>query len=197
MMGGAGVMGLNKQELAPTGGATYDTRPMPEDGAKPVDVAVLADAGARVELAIPVARLERITEFLASRDGMVTGSVALSREDGRIAAEVELAAELSLRCQRCLKPMLLPVASRSHVVLLVSEEESSSVPPELETALAPDGRLRLADLVEEELLLALPAAPRHPGACPGEQRDEAQESISQTTQRPFAGLGELLGRSKQ
>jgi uncharacterized protein len=170
---------------------------MPEDGAKPVVVAVLADAGSKVELAVPVAKLERIAEYLASPEGMATGSVMFFREEGRIVAEVELAATLSLRCQRCLKPMHLPIDCRSRVALVASEEEASGVPPELETALAPDGRLRPADLVEEELLLALPAAPRHPGNCPGEQRAEAQESIAQTTQRPFAALGDLLGRSKQ
>lgn len=169
---------------------------MPEDGAKPVNVAVLADAGSRVELVVPVAALERIAEYLTNTEGVVTGSVSLFREEGRIVAEVGLAAKLSLRCQRCLKPMLVPIESRSRVVLLANEEQASGVPPELETALAPDGRLRLADLVEEELLLALPAAPRHPGTCPGGERNEAQESISETTQRPFAGLGELLGRSK-
>jgi uncharacterized protein len=189
-------MGLNKQELAPTGGATYDTRPMPEDGSKPVNVAVLADAGSSVEMAIPVAKLARISEHLLDREGMVNGSVALSREEGRIVAEVGLAAKLSLRCQRCMKPMLLPIESHSRVALVASEAEAEGVPPELETALAPEGRLRLADLVEEELLLAMPAAPRHPGACPGEERKEEQESISQTTQRPFAGLGDLLGKSK-
>ena len=196
MTDGAGGMGLDKQELAPTGGATYDTRPMPEDGSKPVNVAVLADAGSTIELSVPVEKLERIAEYLASRAGMVTGSVSLFREEGRIVAEVGLATTLSLRCQRCLKTMLLPIDSRSRVALVGSEEEATRIPPELETALAPDGRLRLADLVEEELLLALPAAPRHPGACPGEERKEVQESISQTSQRPFAGLGDLLGKSK-
>jgi uncharacterized protein len=196
-MGGTGVMSLNKQELAPSGGATYDTRPMPEDGAKPVNIAVLADARSRVELAVPVDRLERISEYLTRHEGVVTGSVALSREDGRIAAEVELVAQLWMRCQRCLKPMLLPVASHSQVVLLENEEDAAGIPPELETVLAPDGRLRLADLVEEELLLALPVAPRHAGNCLGTERNEVQENISETTQRPFAGLGELLGRSKQ
>jgi uncharacterized protein len=191
------VMGLNKQELAPTKGATYDTRPMPEDGARSVNVAVLADAGSKVELAIPIGRLERIAEYLASREGMVNGSIAFSREEGRIVAEVGLAAVLRMRCQRCLKAMTMPIESQSHVVLLASEEEAASIPPELETALAPEGRLRLADLVEEELLLALPAAPRHPEACPDGRRDEAHESIPETAQRPFAGLGELLGRTKQ
>lgn len=195
-MEGVGDMSLNKQELAPARSPTYDTRPMPEDGAKSVDVAVLADSQSDVAIAVPVEKMERIAELLASREGMVNGNVAFSREEGRIVAEVELSTQLSLRCQRCLKPMLLPIESHSRVALVASEEEASGVPPELETALAPDGRLRLADLVEEELLLALPAAPRHPGACPDGQREEVQESISQTTQRPFAGLGDLLGKSK-
>jgi DUF177 domain-containing protein len=189
-------MGLNKQELAPTRGATYDTRPMPEDGAKPVNVAVLADAGSKVELTVPVARLERVAEYLASSDGVVTGSVAFSRVEGRIVAEVALTARLALLCQRCLKPMLLPIESRSRVALLADEDAASAVPPELETALAPEGRLRPADLVEEELLLALPVAPRHDGACPDGRRDGTRENDSQTTQQPFAHLGELLGRSK-
>jgi uncharacterized protein len=107
---------------------------------------------------------------------------------------------LKVRCQRCLQLMSLPVESSSRVALLESEAAASAVPPELETALAPEGRVRLADLVEEELLLALPAAPRHEGQCPGEQRPQeaVQESISQSTQRPFAALGELLSsRTKQ
>lgn len=190
-------MGLTKQELAPPGGDTYDTRPMPEDGAKLCNVAVAADEGRRYELAIPVAAFERVADQLARNDGMVTGSVAFSREEGRIIADVTLAAQLAPRCQRCLEPMLLPIQSSSRVALLESEEAAAGVPPELETALAPEGRMRLADLVEEELLLALPAAPRHPGQCPGKQADVAQESISQTTQRPFASLGDLLSRKKQ
>ncbi len=42
---------------------------MPEDGSKPVNVAVLADAGRKVELAIPVERLERIADSLAAAMG--------------------------------------------------------------------------------------------------------------------------------
>ena len=168
---------------------------MPEDGAKPVNVAVLADAGSRVELVVPVERLVRIAEHLTSRQGVVTGSVKLAREQGRIVAEVELAATLALCCQRCMQPLQLPIQCRSRVVLLENEAAAADVPPELETALAPEGRLPLAELVEEELLLALPAAPRHDGVCPGGEQGEA-ETASQPTQRPFANLGELLGRSK-
>jgi uncharacterized protein len=135
-----------------------------------------------------------VAGLLASRSGKVTGNVALLREGGRIIAEVVLHAELTLRCQRCLGPLPTVVDSSSRVALLESEEQAASVPPELETALAPDGRLRPADLVEEELLLALPAAPRHAaGECPAAPQGGAGDA-EETVQRPFAGLGELLGK---
>ena len=70
---------------------------------------------------------------------------------------------------------------------------AANVPPELETALAPDGRMRLADLLEEELLLALPAAPRHPeDNVRGSARSRSRRDSAEPTQRPFADLGELL-----
>ncbi len=170
---------------------------MPQDGARPVNVAVLADAESRVELVVPVAQLKRVAEYLTSPEGLVTGSVLLSREEGRIVAEVDLATTLAVRCQRCLQTLLLPIESHSRVALVADEAAAAGVPEELETALAPEGRLPLADLMEEELLLALPAVPRHAGDCPGAERSEAKEDISQSTQRPFANLGELLGRSKR
>ena len=52
------------------------------------------------------------------------------------------------------------------------------MPPELEMALAPDGRMRLADLVEEELLLAMPGAPLHDEErCPAATGDDAPEEV--------------------
>jgi uncharacterized protein len=171
---------------------------MPEDGSRLCNVAALADEARQVELAIPLERFERVTPQLAATTGMVNGSVALDREEGRIVAEVTLATQVQLLCQRCLEPMPWPVQSSSRVTLVESEAAAAELPPELETALAPDGRLHLADLVEEELLLALPAAPLHPeGECPA-QRDVKQEEFAEPTQRPFAALGELLkSRPKQ
>jgi uncharacterized protein len=188
-----------KQGLAPHGAHTYDTRPMPDDGLKLCNVAVLAQEARTVTLAVPLNRLERVAPQLINRDGMVTGSVALAMEQGRVVADVALAVQVELRCQRCLEPMQLAIETQSRVALLNSEAAADDVPPELEMALAPEGRMRLADLIEEELLLALPAAPRHEGQCPSQQGSSEQNEFEEPTQRPFAALGELLksGRSKQ
>ena len=176
---------------------TYDTRPMPDDGLKLCNVAVLAEQGRAVALSVPIQKLERIAPQLLRSDGMATGSVALSMQEGRIIADVEVAAAVEVRCLRCLQPMTLALEGRSQVALVESEADAAKV-PELETALASGGRMRLADLLEEELLLELPASPRHAGQCPGQPEQKAEEFVD-SVQRPFAALGQLLkpDRSKQ
>jgi uncharacterized protein len=165
---------------------------MPEDGSKLCDVAVLADDERQVELAVPLANFARLAPLLDSPGGMATGRIAFSRLQGRIIADVTLEARPQVRCQRCLGSMTLPVRSQSRVALLASEGEADAVPPELEVALAPEGRLRLADLVEEELLLAMPGAPRHAeGTCQGES-GSARDEIDEPARRPFAALGRMM-----
>jgi uncharacterized protein len=171
---------------------TYDTRPMPEDGSKLCNVAVLADDERQVELAVPLANFARLAPLLSSNDGMAKGKIAFSREQGRIIADVTVEAQPQVRCQRCLGTMALPISSQSRVALVAAEGEVDAVPPELEVALAPEGRMRLADLVEEELLLALPGAPRHAeGQCP-DDTGAARDEIDEPARRPFADLGRMM-----
>jgi uncharacterized protein len=166
---------------------------MPEDGSKLCDVAVLADDRRQVELAIPMANFARLAPQLLGNEGMATGKVVFSRAQGRVIADVTLEARPEVRCQRCLGSMVLPVRSQSRVALLASEGEADAVPPELEVALAPEGRMRLADLFEEELLLAVPGSPRHAeGQCPAGAGQDVAEEIDGSVRRPFADLRRLL-----
>jgi uncharacterized protein len=166
---------------------------MPEDGSKLCNVAVLADDERQVELAVPLANFARLAPLLVSHGGMATGRIAFSRAQGRIIADVTIEARPEVRCQRCLGSMSLPISSQSRVALVASESEVDAVPPELEVALAPEGRMRLADLVEEELLLALPGAPRHAeGQCPDDSGRNAPHEIDEPARRPFADLGRMM-----
>jgi uncharacterized protein len=163
---------------------------MPEDGLKLCNVAVLADEGRRLDIAVPVARLPRIARQLASPEGMVTGSVALSREMNHIIADVSFEADVTLLCQRCLEPMPVRFAGNSRVALLESEAAAADVPPELETALAPEGRIAPAELVEDELILALPVVAVSPDAEVVER--EFVPTVEETAQaNPFAALAGL------
>ena len=175
------------------GPQTYDTRPMPEDGSKLSDLTVLADAAATVELQVPLAGLARLVPLLASPQGTARSRVAFGRDRGHLVADVEVESELTLRCQRCLGEFMLPVHSSSRVALVPDESRLDAVPEDLETALAEEGRMRLRDLVEEELLLAVPGAPRHvDGPCAGRADAAAAETQSPATQRPFAALAGLM-----
>ncbi len=168
---------------------TYYTRPMSPPWSKPLDLDRLCGAGAEVDFDIPLTALPR----LASRAGIggsVQGSVRFERPSGTAVADLSLRGRARLQCQRCMQAMELLLRSTVRVALLASAEEAGALPEEIEPMLAPDGRLSVADLVEEELLLALPIVALHEaGKCPQRTTAAPREPA---TQRPFARLGELL-----
>ncbi len=173
---------------------------MAEDGLEPTNVALAADYGTSVKLKVPLTALGRLTDVIANPVGEVEGRIQFGRERGLIVADVWVEASLQLRCQRCLGPLSQQVTGQSRVALVSSEAEVDAVPPEWETALAPSGRMRLAELLEEELLLALPAAPRHEadacGAAPVVSAAD-KRSAEPPVEKPFAGLAALMkGRDR-
>jgi uncharacterized protein len=171
---------------------------MLEDGSKLRDVLVLAGAGAELSVAIAVTRMPRLLDLLSAPTGMARGTVTFGRDRGFAVAQVAVTADLTLQCQRCLAPLVVAVRGESQVFLLESEAGAERAPAEVETMIAPEGRLRIAELVEEDLLLALPVAPRHErdADCSTRVKVLQPEAVQPDVQRPFAALGELLGRDE-
>jgi uncharacterized protein len=168
---------------------------MPADWSRPVDVERLADAGERRENDLSLASLPRLAPDLALTDGTVHARIAFARERKRAVADIEVRARLPLRCQRCLQPMWLDVDQQSRVWLVTDLAKVDRDEMGLEPILAPEGHIALRDLVEEELLLAVPLVPRHEDesdCTTGSAESEEEEVV----QRPFAGLGELLKRQQ-
>ncbi len=163
---------------------------MSEGWSKLLDIGPLADGRAEVDFSIPLNEFPRVLPLLAGPQGMARGKVQFARE-GRIAvAEVSVAAEVTLLCQRCLAPLSWPLASTGRAALVASAAEADQVPETLESVLAPEYRISIRDLVEEELLLALPLVPRHENAeCAG-----ARPATAEDTHRPFGQLSELFKR---
>jgi uncharacterized protein len=162
---------------------------------KPLDIDRLADAEADVDFAVPLAELPRLRAQLATVGGEVRGRVHFARESGFVIAELTMSGSASLTCQRCLEAMIEPVQSSSRIALIVSEADAARVPEHLEPVLAVGGRVSVGELVEEELLLALPIVPLHPESsdCAASTTELEPEQL-ETTQRPFEGLGELFKR---
>lgn len=184
--------------------ATYHTRPMPGGWSKPRELAKLADARAEFEFAIPVGELPGIPAEWALTSEPVQVALRFAREQGTAVANVGVRGTLRALCQRCLAPVTIEVASSSHVAVIEYAAAADTVPGELETFLAPEGRCDLAALAAEELLLALPIVARHaPGESCAAGNDPASAAAAaptsaaeQDTQRPFADLRALLERGK-
>lgn len=90
----------------------------------------------------------------------------LASAEGRPALAIAIEAEVPLVCQRCLGRMAWNVSQSTEVLLAHDEGELASLDEgsEGEVILA-DRPLDAATLVEDELVLTLPFAPRHEGGC--------------------------------
>lgn len=144
---------------------------------------------------VPVARMERLTSLGVAPEGFAAGRLEFGRDDrGRAVVDVTVTAVLGLTCQRCLGQLLLEVAERRRLVLIESEAEANRLAEDVEPLWVADGPLCPADVLEDELLLALPIIPTHPdGRCrPPGGGDRAGECDDKRS--PFAGLAVLKGR---
>jgi uncharacterized protein len=158
---------------------------------RPLDIDRLADGGADVDFAVPLAELPGL-RARAGLGGSVSGRAHFTREAGTAVAELTVHGSATLECQRCMRPMQLPIDSRVRVGLIGSEAELTRVPEDLEPMLAAGGRISIGELITEEMLLSLPIvalhAPRDCGTAP-----EAPAE-GEATHKPFARLGELWKR---
>ncbi len=183
---------------------TYYTRPMSPPRSKTqahvgLDVDRLSAAEADVDFVVPLGELPRLRAQLAQVAGEVHGRVHFRRQAGIAVAELALSGTARLVCQRCLEEMDLTIEAEAQVGLIVAEADASRVPEELEPVLAPEGRISVGELVEEELLLTLPIVPLHADAGDGScviapEAPLATDGREEETQRPFAQLAELLKR---
>jgi uncharacterized protein len=169
------------------------------------EVRKLADSRAAFEFEIPVAELPDMPPEFGAGDGKVQAQLRFGREQGFAVADVELRAQLQVICQRCMAPMQLTVEARSPVLVVETEREAEEAPAGWETFLAPEGRLSLAALVAEEVLLAIPIVPLHDAGlgCAAARPDAAVATPAAAktatvdegaTVRPFADLKALLER---
>jgi uncharacterized protein len=145
---------------------------------------------------MPIAAMPRLCEALASSEGEARFELDFGRDGFDTAyLDVRAQAPLTLVCQRTLEPFVLPVAVDARLGLIRREQEEAGLPPGCEPLLvAGDGKLNLADVIEDEMLLALPLIPVNPDSTlPDDVTGSGQEDTpaAERTDNPFAVLREL------
>ena len=143
---------------------------------------------------IPLAELGRVRELLHPGKSDLEGrKIALKFEFVRSEYEIpmlvgHLETSLELECQRCLKALAWPMTFDFSLMIDASDElvRDSSI----DTLYSEDGFIDIVEVVEDELMLAIPLVAMHEDtAC----NENWQVSESETTikDNPFAVLQQL------
>lgn len=162
------------------------------------DALDLAARGEALTGKVDVSRRPRVADRLAPE--AISAPIAWQITGARDALDrpmlaVTVEGNLPLVCQRCLQPFDAPIAQRSELLLARDDAEFKRLDAEESEVLPAAAPLDAMTLVEDEILLSLPFAPRHPeGQCPASvaaasEPDQAPSLKAMTT--PFARLAAL------
>ena len=133
-----------------------------------LDALRLARERDTVEGSVDAHALPRVVDLLSEGPAAIAWRIEGTADaSGRAALRIALKGAVTLECQRCLGDFEWPIDQATDVLLARDEAELAALDADssLEVVLAA-GAIDPLALVEDELVLALPFAPRHPdGAC--------------------------------
>lgn len=142
---------------------------------------------------IPLLQFSRLQDLLAHADGQLTCTLGGGKDSNKVAyLHLKVQGYVVLTCQRCLQPFEHEIKVDTHYVLVRDESEMPAPEEEGddEDYLPIQAEMHVLDLIEGEVLLALPIAPKHEeGACINENNIETYKKPN-----PFAKLALLKSK---
>lgn len=160
-----------------------------------IDPFRLCEARASLSGPVPLKQMQRLKPLLASDSGEINVVLDFDIDElGVPFVKGELKAELPLICQRCLEPLPFVVNQKSSLAWVRSDQEAERLPLRFEPYLVEANPLILNDVIEDELLLALPQIPMHrESECPASKWLKRQDAIAtdETEENPFSVLANL------
>jgi uncharacterized protein len=173
-----------------------------------LDVRAFAQNAAQLEGELPLSKLERLAQDLYWQEGdlasktdqklswQATGeSVAVTGGVAQSWLHLSLQAQVPLQCQRCLKEMSHEVDVQLSFRFVKDEAEANAQDDDAEEdLLVASKQFDLLELIEDELIMALPYVPVHE-VCPVpvklQASSEEYEAALNEKPKAFAALGEL------
>ena len=160
-----------------------------------IDSLDFARNGKHLSGELPVAELPRLLDALETPQGVLHYTVQGGVDkQGIHFLDVSVAGQCRLRCQRCLEGFDYPVRLdtrlqlRDQAALDELDSDAACVAEEEFDSILADKHLDVLDLLEDEILLSLPIAPKHAlGTCQATDRENLQGAVK----NPFAVLAEL------
>ncbi len=127
-----------------------------------LDVRKAAGRGVSVRGTLKPLDLPRFRPLLATDDGTIEAMLTFTKdEENRYLIHLGITAEIVVTCQRCLEELPRSLASENRLAVVWSDEQAVHLPRYLEPLVLEEEICRLWDVVEEELILALPPFSYH------------------------------------
>lgn len=181
---------------------------MPSARSLELDIDRLPADGEARAVSLPQAALPRLAAGLTAAEGQVDATITFDRLGATPVLDVSARTRAELVCQRCLQPLKVELTGESRVGLVETLAQADALPADVEPVWIDGRKVDLGELVEEELLLALPLVPMHERGDPACRAIDAiaatehgvppddDGGADEVVQRPFAELAELLKRRK-
>ncbi|MDH5472778.1 MAG: YceD family protein [Gammaproteobacteria bacterium] len=156
----------------------------------------IADKGGEIQGKWPISELPRLKELLVNDAGEVEVEMKLGRQGKFRYVTGTIAGMLAVTCQRCMQPMDLPLNTEFKLALVQTEEQADQLPDEFEPLLADEDKISVPDLLEEEMLLAIPLVALHDTDCSDylleQKKWQAENESVQEKKNPFSVLKDLI-----
>ena len=127
-----------------------------------IDPFRLSESRSVLEGTVPLKQFKRLRPVLVDDTGVIAVVLNFDVDElGVPCVTGTIKAELGLICQRCLERYDYPVEQGISLAWIRSEREAKNLPLRYEPYLVETNPLILNDVIEDELLLALPQIPMH------------------------------------
>ena len=145
------------------------------------------------EGSFPLAQFPRLTELLVDSEGDCRYEVAFYRDPLKIdVMHIKLHAVLPLVCQRSLERFGYRVEIDQRLGLIGDESQEAALPEDMEAVMIEgNGEVSPLQLIEDDLLLAIPLVPINPDASELVPKWDDEEALEPQKPHPFAALAAL------
>ena len=166
-------------------------RLMPADPSRSINPLRLATAGESIEGSLRLDSMERLKGLLLDYDGDLKYSLSFAfDESGLCVVDSKISASVMMECQRCLQPFVIDIQKTNLLGIVKNKDEMESLAATYEPLLLEEDVMPVDELIEDELILAIPLSPLHPvEMCSGQK--ELDRINADAKPNPFAVLASL------
>lgn len=165
-----------------------------------IDLAKFTEQCDHLEGVLVLADMTRLQEMLRCKQNLGEAEVSVEGgidQQGLRYLKGRVVADVPLQCQRCLQIMVTHLDLKFLLSPVYNDEEAARLPQAYEALYLTQAEVDLLTIIEDELLLALPLAPKHNAKeCAAAMRG-ATEVCEEERPHTFAKLAELKSKKKR